>query len=89
MGNVNKPRALYTEAQVIAAEAELDALAVNALHMVAFVDTEPEDQLAWAKKARRLSKPAARSFRRPLPAPFQLAAKHPATRQDRPLRDVR
>ncbi|WP_374400150.1 tetratricopeptide repeat protein [Niveibacterium sp.] len=44
-------RRLYTEAFEIARDAKLDYLAIDALHMMAFVDTEPAAQLAWDLKA--------------------------------------
>jgi len=40
-------RRLYTEAFETARDAKLDDLAIDALHMMAFVDTAPEAQLAW------------------------------------------
>ena len=44
-------RAAYLQAVELAQEAELDRLAIDALHMMAFVDTEPEEQVAWNRKA--------------------------------------
>jgi tetratricopeptide (TPR) repeat protein len=44
-------RAAYRQAYEIAKGGELDGLAVDALHMLAFVDTEPADQLKWAQEA--------------------------------------
>jgi len=44
-------RAAYLQAVELAQEAELDRLAIDALHMLAFVDTEPEEQLVWNRKA--------------------------------------
>lgn len=44
-------RKLYTQAFDSASEARLDFLAIDALHMMATVDTEPKDQLAWDLKA--------------------------------------
>jgi len=44
-------RRLYTEAFETARDAKLDDLAIDALHMMAFVDTAPEAQLAWDLKA--------------------------------------
>ncbi len=44
-------RRLYTDAFETARDAKLDYLAIDALHMMAFVDTEPQAQLAWDLKA--------------------------------------
>jgi tetratricopeptide (TPR) repeat protein len=46
-----KARSLYTSAFERARDAHLDSLAVDALHMMNAVDTEPRDQLAWDLKA--------------------------------------
>jgi len=50
-GTLEKARSLYLESFELAKTQNLDGLAVDALHMMAFVDTEPEDQLIWAQKA--------------------------------------
>ena len=59
-------RAAYERAAVIARDAGLDALRVDALHMMAFVDTAPADQLRWARTALAVaqasSQPAARRW---------------------------
>lgn len=44
-------RTAYTRAFDEAKSAALDALAIDALHMMAFVDTDPESQLEWDLKA--------------------------------------
>ncbi|MBB4012614.1 hypothetical protein [Niveibacterium umoris] len=44
-------RRLYTEAFETARDAHLDDLAIDALHMMAFVDTAPDAQLTWDLKA--------------------------------------
>jgi hypothetical protein len=44
--NLRKARAFFLQAYDIGIEAGLDGLAIDALHMMAFVDTEPVDQLA-------------------------------------------
>lgn len=44
-------RSLYTQAFETAQKARLDYLAVDALHMMAFVDTQAKDQLDWNLKA--------------------------------------
>lgn len=59
-------RAAYRNAFEIAKTAGLDDLAVDALHMMAIVETAPEDQLAWDLKAiahmEKSSQPAARGW---------------------------
>ncbi len=61
-----RARAEYLEAFEIAKASGLDALAVDALHMLAFVDTAPQDQLEWAKEAlaiaRASTQPAAQRW---------------------------
>ncbi len=44
-------RARFEAAWHTAREAQLDALAIDAIHMLAFVDTAPADQLKWAQAA--------------------------------------
>jgi tetratricopeptide (TPR) repeat protein len=44
-------RAHYMRAFQIASDAQLDSLAVDALHMMPMVDTEPAQQLEWNQKA--------------------------------------
>jgi tetratricopeptide (TPR) repeat protein len=44
-------RAAYQRAVELAEDAKLDHLAIDALHMMAFVDTAPEEQVAWNDKA--------------------------------------
>lgn len=44
-------RAAYDRAFTLAKSAQLDDLAIDALHMLAFVDTEPADQLKWGREA--------------------------------------
>ncbi|MEP6997363.1 MAG: tetratricopeptide repeat protein [Betaproteobacteria bacterium] len=46
-----RARSAYLRAFEIAKGAHLDGLAVDALHMLAFVDTAPADQLKWGKEA--------------------------------------
>jgi tetratricopeptide (TPR) repeat protein len=45
---------------------QLDGLAIDALHMLAFVDTEPADQLKWGQEALTVSQassqPAAKAW---------------------------
>ena len=44
-------RAAYGKALEVARAAHLDALAIDAMHMFAFVDPAPEDQLKWGQEA--------------------------------------
>jgi tetratricopeptide (TPR) repeat protein len=59
-------RGSYERAAALAREAGLDALRVDALHMMAFVDTAPADQLRWARTALAVaeasSQPAAQRW---------------------------
>jgi tetratricopeptide (TPR) repeat protein len=59
-------RAAYLRACEIARSAGLDGLAVDALHMLAFVDTAPEQQLKWGLEALAVveasSQPAAKKW---------------------------
>ncbi len=49
--NLAQARHLYLKAYDLAASAKLDALAIDALHMMAFVDVEPAKQLEWDQRA--------------------------------------
>jgi len=59
-------RASYERAAELAREAGLDGLRIDALHMMAFVDTAPVDQLRWARAALAVadasSQPAGRRW---------------------------
>ncbi len=59
-------RALFQSAAETASAARLDALAIDALHMMAFVDTAPADQLTWARRGLTVAdasdQPAARRW---------------------------
>jgi tetratricopeptide (TPR) repeat protein len=61
-----RARAAYKQAYEIARRGELDGLAVDALHMLAFVDTGPADQLKWGQDALAIaqasSQPAAKKW---------------------------
>lgn len=61
-----RARALYVQAFELARKERFDGLAVDAVHMLAFVDTEPADQLKWAQQALALveasTQPAARKW---------------------------
>lgn len=49
--NMERARAAYDSSLAIAKSAQLDGLAIDAIHMLAFVDTAPEDQLKWGQEA--------------------------------------
>ena len=59
-------REAYQRAYEVAKRGELDGLAVDALHMLAFVDTEPAAQLKWGQQALAIaqasSQPAAKKW---------------------------
>jgi tetratricopeptide (TPR) repeat protein len=59
-------REAYKQAYEVAKRGGLDGLAVDALHMLAFVDTEPADQLKWGQQALAIaqasSQPAAKKW---------------------------
>ena len=48
-------RTAYKQAFESAKTAHLDGLAIDALHMLAFVDTAPADQLKWSREALAIS----------------------------------
>jgi len=58
-----RARSAFLAAHETAKGAQLDGLAIDALHMMAFVDTAPGDQLKWGRQAlalaERSSQPAA------------------------------
>lgn len=62
----NEARTRYLRAFELAKDAQLDAVAIDALHMLAFVDTAPIDQLKWGEQALALalssSQPAGRKW---------------------------
>lgn len=59
-------RSRYLRALELAKADHLDALAIDAVHMLAFVDTAPTDQLQWGEEALAISlassQPAARKW---------------------------
>jgi tetratricopeptide (TPR) repeat protein len=59
-------RARFLRALELAKSDHLDALAIDAVHMLAFVDTAPTDQLKWGEQALAIalssSQPAARKW---------------------------
>jgi len=83
-------RRCYLRAHELARAARLDDLAIDALHMMVFVDTEPEQQLAWNRRALALmvgsDQPAARrwegSLRHNLAYALQLQGEHEAALQE-------
>lgn len=62
----DRARSHYEAALAIAREGGLDGLAIDAIHMLAFVDTAPEDQLKWGRAALAVvessSQPAAKRW---------------------------
>ena len=48
-------REAYSEALAIARSGKLDALAIDAIHMFAFIDKAPAEQLKWAHEALAVS----------------------------------
>jgi tetratricopeptide (TPR) repeat protein len=44
-------RLIWAEALAVARQSKLDGLAIDVLHMMAFVDTAPADQLRWGQEA--------------------------------------
>ena len=57
-------RARYLRALVLAKANHLDALAIDAVHMLAFVDPAPTDQLKWAEEALAISLSSSQSAAR-------------------------
>lgn len=59
-------RSRYLRALELAKTNQLDALVIDAIHMLAFVDAAPEDQLKWGEQALTIalasSQPAARKW---------------------------
>jgi tetratricopeptide (TPR) repeat protein len=64
--NKERARASFRAALAIARKGQLDGLAIDAIHMLAFVDTAPADQLKWAQEALAVveasSEPAAKRW---------------------------
>lgn len=48
---LEQARSNYTKAFQLAEQAQLDALAIDTLHMLAFVDSDPEGQIKWNSQA--------------------------------------
>jgi tetratricopeptide (TPR) repeat protein len=63
-------RSAFMQAAELAQNGKLDRLAIDALHMLAFVDTAPEEQVEWNRKAMALmqasSQPDAKKWEGPL-----------------------
>lgn len=61
-----RARAWFVDAAELARQSALDGLAIDAIHMLAFVDTAPAQQLHWAQQAlavvQQSSQPAARRW---------------------------
>lgn len=66
LDNKEKARSAYTQAFEVAKEARLDYLAIDALHMMTVVDTDPTAQIGWNLKAltylKTSSQPEARRW---------------------------
>jgi tetratricopeptide (TPR) repeat protein len=64
--NLSVARAAYERALAVAKEGRLDGLAIDAVHMMAFVDTAPADQLRWNQQALEMvlasTQPAGRAW---------------------------
>jgi tetratricopeptide (TPR) repeat protein len=56
-----RARAAYLRALQLAKAAQLDGLAIDALHMLAFVDTAPADQLKWGQQALAIAEASPQS----------------------------
>ncbi len=54
-GRTDRARSHYARAFEIAKSNELDALAIDAVHMMAFVDPEPAEQLKWARSGLEIA----------------------------------
>ena len=82
--NRERARALYLQAFDSAKAAQLDDLAIDALHMMVIVDSDPADQLAWNLKAlaylEQSTQPEARkwegSLRNNVGYAFRLLGRH-------------
>jgi tetratricopeptide (TPR) repeat protein len=63
---IERARTAYTAAYELAKVHGLDRFAIDALHMLAFVDCEPADQLKWGQEALAIalasSQPSAKSW---------------------------
>lgn len=61
-----KARTAWTRALALAREGRLDGLAIDAIHMFAFIDTAPAEQLDWGRQALAVSlassQPAAKAW---------------------------
>jgi tetratricopeptide (TPR) repeat protein len=64
--NKRRARDAYDRALALAKAAKLDGLAIDTIHMYAFIDTDPRDGIKWAdeglKLARASTQPAARRW---------------------------
>ena len=50
-----RARAAFLAAHDLAKTGQLDGLAIDALHMMAFVDTKPDQQLRWGERALEIA----------------------------------
>jgi len=64
-------RTSYLRALELSRSAQLDALSIDAIHMLAFVDTEPADQLKWAQAAMAVVQASSQADARKWEAPIR------------------
>lgn len=87
-----RARTLYRQAVDTARAARLDGLAVDAIHMFAFVDTSPADRLRWNREALALieasDQPAAKRWEASIRNNLGVAL-HDLGRQDEALAEFR
>jgi tetratricopeptide (TPR) repeat protein len=51
-----KARSAFNDALALSKQHQLDGLTIDAIHMFAFIDTKPEEQLGWAQAALKVAK---------------------------------
>lgn len=87
-----RARAAFIHASGIAREGGLDAIAIDALHMLALADPHPEDQVRWGREALtvalRSHQPAARAWEASLRNNIGCAL-HALDRRDEALMEFR
>lgn len=91
-GEPARARPLFLQAEQLARSAKLEYLHVDALHMVALVQHDPEEQLAWTRRAlaaaRAAADPQARRWEASLTANLGWTL-HDAARHDEALQQFR
>lgn len=87
-----RARAAFIRASEIAREGGLDAITIDALHMLAFADPHPADQLRWGREALMIAlhsgQPAARAWEASLRNNIGCAL-HALDRRDEALEEFR